>query len=203
MDCVIALKGNGYVLIAADTSFARSIVVMKQDEDKIRQLDSHKILGMAGEQGDREQFGEYVERNLALTYFRTGCPLSTSAAASWTRNQLAKSLRSRGAYQVNLLLGGFDTDTEEARLYFIDYLAAMHEVPYAAHGYAGYLVLGLMDRLYNPDMSLEEGLEVMGACIAQLQLRFLVKCPTFTIKVVDAAGVRNVAMDVQAGAANE
>jgi len=204
MDSIIALKGKGYVLMAADTSFTRSILVMKHDEDKIKQIDSHKIMGMAGEQGDREQFGDFVQKNIQLQYFRSGHPPSPKAAANWTRNSLAESLRSRGAYQVNLLLGGFDTETEEPSLYFIDYLAAMHEVPFAAHGYCGYLTLGLLDRLYRPDMDLDAGLKVMRAAIAQLQRRFLVNSPNFIIKLVDQAGVREVeAVVPEEGAAAE
>mgnify|MGYP001129891168 FL=1 len=189
MDSVIALAGKGYVLMAADTSLARSIVIMKHDEDKILQLDSHKMMGMTGEQGDREQFGDYVQKNLELTFYRTGHRLSTKAASHWTRNQLARFLRS-SPYQVNLLLGGYDASTSTASLYFLDYLASMHKVKFAAHGYAGYLVLGLMDKLYRDDMPLEEGLSVLRAAIAQVQRRFLVNAPNYIIKIVDADGYR-------------
>ncbi len=50
----------------------RSIVRMKSDEDKILQLDSKKLLGIAGEQGDRAQFGEYIQKNLSLYQLRNG-----------------------------------------------------------------------------------------------------------------------------------
>jgi 20S proteasome alpha/beta subunit len=49
---------------------------------------------------------------------------------------------------VNLLIGGYDKD-EGAQLYFLDYLASMVKVPYAAHGYGGYFSLSIMDRLYR------------------------------------------------------
>ncbi len=50
----------------------RSIVRMKSDEDKILQLDGKKLLGIAGEQGDRAQFGEYIQKNISLYQLRNG-----------------------------------------------------------------------------------------------------------------------------------
>jgi 20S proteasome subunit beta 4 len=37
---------------------------------------------------------------------------------------------------VNLLLGGYDKIADKPTLYWIDYLASLAPVPYAAHGYA-------------------------------------------------------------------
>ena len=51
MDSIIALTGDGFTMCAADTSNARSIVVMKDDVDKIMELDKHRLLCMAGEPG--------------------------------------------------------------------------------------------------------------------------------------------------------
>lgn len=57
------------------------------------------------------------------------------------RGEIAKALRTRRPYTVNLLLGGFDPITAKPSLYWIDYLAAQAKVPYAAHGYAQYVSL--------------------------------------------------------------
>lgn len=96
--------------------------------------------------GDTIQFAEFVERNIRLYQIRNLYPLRPSAAASWIRRSLAESLRSRNPYAVNLLLGGYDTSTQDPHLYWIDYLGTMTEVPFAAHGYGSYFVLGLLDR---------------------------------------------------------
>lgn len=107
--------------------------------------------------GDTVQFAEYVERNLRLHQIRHYHALRPQSAASWIRRTLASSLRSRHPYAVNLLVGGFDTSVaavEEGReelggapkLYWIDYLGTMAEVPFAAHGYGSYFALSLLDR---------------------------------------------------------
>ena len=69
---------------------------------------------------------------------RNDSDLGPSAVANFVRGELARSLRSRKPYTVNLLLGGIDPITNSPSLYWLDYLAALAPVPYAAHGYAQY-----------------------------------------------------------------
>ena len=50
METTIGLVGDGFVIVAADTNAARSIVNFKKDEDKVTVLDAQKVLGSAGSQ---------------------------------------------------------------------------------------------------------------------------------------------------------
>ncbi|GMN46735.1 hypothetical protein TIFTF001_015929 [Ficus carica] len=93
MECVFGLVGNGFAVVAADTSAVHSILVHKSNEDKIMVLDSHKLIAASGESGDRVQFTEYIQKNVALYQFRNGIPLTTAAAANFTRGELATALR--------------------------------------------------------------------------------------------------------------
>jgi 20S proteasome subunit beta 4 len=67
---------------------------------------------------------------------RNQIDLSPSALANFVRGELASSLRSKKPYNVNLLLGGFDPIADKPSLYWLDYLASLAPLPYAAHGYA-------------------------------------------------------------------
>ena len=51
MECSFALTGKDYVIVAADTTAARSIVKMKIDEDKIKTLSPHLLMAYSGESG--------------------------------------------------------------------------------------------------------------------------------------------------------
>ena len=82
------------------------------------------------------QFAEFIGANIALYSMRNETELGPSAVANFVRGELAKSLRSKKPYNVNLLLGGVDPITKEPSLYWLDYLASAAKVPYAAHGYA-------------------------------------------------------------------
>ncbi|CAN6439713.1 unnamed protein product [Victoria cruziana] len=93
MECVFGMVGDGFAVIAADSSAVHSILVHKSNEDKIMILDSHKLMGASGESGDRVQFTEYIQKNVHLYQFRNGIPLTTAAAANFTRGELAIALR--------------------------------------------------------------------------------------------------------------
>ncbi|KAF4588347.1 Proteasome subunit beta type-4 [Pleurotus pulmonarius] len=190
METSFALTGKGYVIVASDTTAARSIVKMKIDEDKVKELGPHLLMAHSGEPGDTIHFSEYVERNIRLYNIRHNYSLSPSAAASWVRRSLAESLRSRHPYSVNLLLGGYDVPAKEPHLYWIDYLGTMAEVPFAAHGYGSYFALSLLDRYHNPDASLEEGIATLKRCIDEVAKRLIVSPSKYSVKVVDKDGVR-------------
>ena len=95
MEALIGITGKDFVLVAADVVVARSIVVMKSGEDKSRQLNDHITMLFSGESGDTVQFAEYIQRNVQLYGIRHDLPMSTRAAANYTRRELADALRSR------------------------------------------------------------------------------------------------------------
>ena len=121
---------------------------------------------------------------------RNSGDLSPYEVSSFVRSELAKSLRSRSPYTVNLLLGGFDPRTDKPHLYWIDYLASSAPVPYAAHGYAQYYCLSILDKHHHPDISLEQGLKILRMCTDELKRRMPIDFKGMTVKVVTKEGVR-------------
>lgn len=93
MESIIALEGDGYVLVAADVSSSRSVVIMKDDTDKIRHLDEYKLFAAAGIPGDVTKFSEHVQKDVRLYTLRSGILMSTAAVANYTRGELARFLR--------------------------------------------------------------------------------------------------------------
>jgi len=149
---------------------------------------SHLFFWTAGDNGDRNMFTQFIQKNATLYALRNNVQLSTAALANWTRRELAEALR-KNPYQTNLLLAGYDANRGPS-LYFIDYLASLQKLPFACHGYAGNFLLGLLDRAYKPDMTVDEAHALILQCIAQLQTRMVLAQNKFTIKVVDANGIR-------------
>jgi hypothetical protein len=70
-----------------------SIITIKQDEDKIIPVDSHKVFCIAGEAGDRVQFSDYIIANVKLYSLRNSTSLSTRSVANYARGELATALR--------------------------------------------------------------------------------------------------------------
>eukprot|EP01138_Halocafeteria_seosinensis_P002142 gb/GECG01002192.1/.p1 GENE.gb/GECG01002192.1/~~gb/GECG01002192.1/.p1 ORF type:complete len:213 (+),score=29.91 gb/GECG01002192.1/:1-639(+) len=192
MDSLIAITGDGFTLMAANSSSAFSIMNLKHDEDKIATLPPNILMGMAGAQGDYSFFRDFIQANVKYHTLRTGLDMSTKAASTFIRGEIAESLR-RNPVMVQLLVGGHDKD-EGGSLYFIDYLGTLQKVPYGAQGYASNFVSSVMDRYYKPNMSLQEAKDLMLKCIEQISLRFIVGQPVFNVKVVDENGIRKVDM---------
>ena len=197
MDSQFAFVGSNFVVVCADTTSVQQIIVQKSDEDKILQLDKTKLFALSGPKGDVSNFGEFVKCNLNLYRLKNGRSLSTSAAAHWTRNELAKALRS-GPYQVNGLFAGCD-DQSGPELYFLDYLATMHKVNSSGHGYGGMFSLSLFDKHWVPNMSRAQSLELVKKCVAEIQERLVVAPEKFLIKIISEKGVEQMTMVTATG----
>lgn len=191
MECLIGLKGKDFVVLASDKIAARSIVAMKHDHDKMFQLSDKLLMAICGDSGDCVQFAEYISKNIQLYKMRNGYNLSPSAAANFTRRNLAEALRSRGAYQVNMLIGGYDEE-EGPELYFMDYLSALVKLPFAVHGYGSFFSLSVMDRYYKEDLTQEEAVELLQKCIDEVHTRFIVNLANYKVRVITKEGIREM-----------
>ncbi len=187
MDSLFALKGKDFVLIASETTVMNSIFKLKQNEDKSFDLDSNILLSLSGNIADRNNFGNFIKRNIQFFKFKNTKSLTVSEAAEFARSEYAKALR-KSPYQVNSILSGFDK-FGGAQMYWMDYLGTLSKVNYAAHGYAAYFVLSVISNFYRPGMDKKEAIEVVKHCIAELRTRFLMSQDNFMIKIVDKTGI--------------
>ncbi|KAJ5502271.1 hypothetical protein N7463_005145 [Penicillium fimorum] len=195
MEVLLGIAGKDFVILAASKAAMRGPTVLKAEDDKTRQLNKHTVMAFSGESGDTVQFAEYIQANAALYSMRNDTELSPSAVANFVRGELARSLRSRTPYTVNLLLGGIDPVTEKPHLFWIDYLASLAPLPYAAHGYAQYYCLSILDKHHHPDCSLEEGLALLTLCTDELKRRLPIDYKGMLVKVVTKDGVEIIPVD--------
>ena len=93
---------------------------------------------------------------------------------------------------VNLLMAGFDEETEECELYTLDYLASMVKAPFAAHGYGGFFTTAIMDRDYRKDMNQTEAYDLMKSCVREVHKRLVINLPNFQIQVIDKDGIKTM-----------
>eukprot|EP00916_Digyalum_oweni_P005987 GHVL01010324.1.p1 GENE.GHVL01010324.1~~GHVL01010324.1.p1 ORF type:complete len:192 (+),score=20.29 GHVL01010324.1:34-609(+) len=191
METTFAFRGKDFVLLAADSYENYSIIRLKNDEDKIFEVDGNKLLAASGPPGDRSQFCHFIQKNAHHHRLKTGIALSTKATASTTRNELARAIR-KSPYQVNLMLGG--VDNEGPQLFTLDYMGCCVSVPKGAHGYGAFFVSSILDRYWTPDMDLEEGIKIAKLCKEQMKQRFIISQSDFIVKIANKDGVRKVAL---------
>jgi len=190
-EALFGLCGKDFVIVAADMHASTSIIRTKDNVDKLRKVDDSLIIGALGPSADTNSFVEFIDKNLRLNKQRTGCKLSSKAAANFTRNEIAQALR-KGSYQCDMLMAGHDKNGPA--LYFIDYLASMQKVNKGAQGYGAYFALGIMDRYYKADLTLEEATEIIRKCIKEMETRFVMHMTHFKCKVVDKDGIREITL---------
>jgi len=190
MDYLMGIKGPDFVMVCSDTAAAHSVISIKHDEDKLVPIDSHKLFGISGEAGDRVNFSEYIIANVKLYALRNNTALTTKAVAHFTRGELARALRS-SPYHTNLLLAGYDEKTGPS-LYWMDYLATLNRVNTGGTGYGAMFVLSLFDKLWHPNLTEAEAVDMMEQGVAEVKRRLVVAPPAYIIKVIDKNGVRTV-----------
>ncbi|KAI1662994.1 nucleophile aminohydrolase [Daldinia decipiens] len=192
MEVLLGITGKDFTLIAASKAAMRGATILKASDDKTRSLNKHTLVAFSGEAGDTIQFSEYIQANAQLYSMRNETDLSPTALAHYVRGELASSLRSRKPYNVNLLLGGVDPITHKPSLFWLDYLAALASVPYAAHGYAQYYCLSILDKHHHPDMTFVQGLKVLEMCTDELKRRLPIDFKGMTVKAVTKDGIREI-----------
>uniref|UniRef100_A0A3Q2XFZ4 Proteasome subunit beta n=1 Tax=Hippocampus comes TaxID=109280 RepID=A0A3Q2XFZ4_HIPCM len=195
MEYLIGIQGPDFVLVAADNVAVSSFLQLKKDDDKMFKLSEKILLLCVGEAGDTVQFAEYIQKNVQLYKMRNGYELSPAAAANFTRKNLAEYLRSRTPYHVNMLLAGYD-DTDGPGLYYMDHLSSLVKAPFAAHGYGAFLTLSILDRYYKPGLPGEFRLICSDChccfCLHQLNRRFILNLPSFTVRLIDKEGIHDL-----------
>ena len=94
----------------------RPPIFLQEKEDKLMEIDSHKVAAAVGDQSDRVRLLQYVKCSLKPQQIQSGKAQSTSACANFLRKHMAESLRSRrGMYQTNLMFAGYDLPQSEVR----------------------------------------------------------------------------------------
>ncbi|KAL9129913.1 MAG: hypothetical protein Q9217_001761 [Psora testacea] len=194
-EVLLGFTGKDYTIVAASKAAMRGATILKASDDKTRMLNDRTLMAYTGEAGDTVQFAEYIQANVQLYSMRNSTDLGPSAVANFVRGELAKSLRSRNPYTVNLLLGGMDPITNKPHLYWLDYLASLAQVPYAAHGYAQYYCLSILDKHHHPDIDFDQGMKILRMCTDELKRRLPIDFKGMLVKVIDKDGIREVEYD--------
>lgn len=202
MECLIGVVGKDFVALASDTLAVRSIVVMKPNQDRSRQLNAHNMILYSGEPGDSVQFVEYIQKNVQLREITHGVEMSTPSCAGFTRRILADNLR-KGGFSTNLLVAGHSQE-HGPKLYWIDHLASSIDVPFACQGYGSYFCYSTLDRHFRTEMTREEAIILLKKCIFELKTRFMANLSNWQMHIISSEGITHeVGMDSAFAVNNE
>lgn len=193
MDTALGVTFDDFVIIASDKAENMSIIRLNEEGNKIHRLTTHTAMALTGEPGDSDQFSRFVQCNFELEKFRDdGWEMTLERAFHWITWELAQGIRSSSPYQVFPILGGYDHKDKRGKIYWIDYLGTGVEVTYGGHGYGEPFAIGFLDRYHRPNMTKEQGIELVKGALDAIQTRLIVGQNKFEMKLIDKDGIHNL-----------
>ncbi|KAE9555477.1 hypothetical protein FO519_001332 [Halicephalobus sp. NKZ332] len=192
MHFLIGFRTDDYIILASDKSaFAYGAIVVSREHDKAVKLGQKTYMQVIGESGDVSNFSDFAQRNMSLYKMRNGYELSPRATHFWLRKYIADALRSENYWRVDVLLGGFDDKENKAWLSSIDYLGnGIEDQNYLFRGFPGRFCYAIMDTMYHPRMTQDEGIAAVKRCINESRSRFVANLPDFNVMIIDKNGSR-------------
>ncbi|KAH8403216.1 hypothetical protein KR222_007813, partial [Zaprionus bogoriensis] len=191
METVLGIKGQDFVMLAADTMVVKSVFILKDNQSKIRRLGQHSMMGVVGNEGDSIRFAQFIVTNMKLYEIQHGFPMTTNIATHFTRNHLLTNLRTNVPCQVAMLLASCDPK-EGPRLHFIDAEGSSQSVNFSGHGIGNAICSSIFRMLWRPNLDCQKAYEIVKKCVAEIQKRLAINLRNFEVYVVDKQGVRQL-----------
>jgi len=143
---------DGAVVLGAERKATMGYLVASKDTQKIRRLDKHIAMTIAGLVGDAQALDRYIKAELKLYKLNEGKRIPVSAAAHLISNILYS--RRFYPYIVQLVIGGYD---DEPRLFSFDPTGGVQdEKEYFSTGSGSLTAFGVLEDKFKKKMSVEE-----------------------------------------------
>ncbi|MBI4182193.1 MAG: proteasome subunit beta [Candidatus Aenigmarchaeota archaeon] len=180
------------VVLGADRKATMGYLVASKSTEKIKQLDDHVGMTIAGLVGDALALERYIKAELRLFKLKEDRRISVHAASQLIANILYG--RRYYPYYVQLVVGGYDT---APRLYS---LAAdgsvIEEQEFYSSGSGSPMAFGVLEHDYKKGMDLETGKKLVADAINAATKRDIASGGDgIDLAVMDVKGFRRIAPD--------
>ena len=180
---------DGAVVLGAERKATMGYLVASKDTSKIRKLDDHMAMTIAGVVGDAQALDRYIKAELKLYRLNEGSRIPVSAAANLTSNILYS--RRFYPYIVQLMVGGYD---DKPRLFSLDPSGGMQEEKeYFSTGSGSPTALGVLEDKYKKGMPVDAAKEMVIRAIYSATKRDIASGGSgIDIIVIDSRGIHEV-----------
>ena len=174
------------VVLGAERKATMGYLVASKDTPKIKKLDEHIAMTVAGLVGDAQALDRYIKAELKLYKLQEEMAISVKAAA----NLVANILYSRRffPYYVQLLLGGYD---DKPRLFSLGADGSViEEKEYFSTGSGSPMALGVLEDGYKKDLTKEDAKKLVARAIDSARKRDIASGGSgIDIVVIDSKGI--------------
>lgn len=151
------------VVLAADNKATMGNLIASKSTQKVFQISDNLVMTIAGSVGDAQALIRIMRAEVQLYEFQEK-KVTTRAAATLLANILRNAYKSYMPEWVQLVLGGVDERGPE--LYSIDIAGGLaREDEYAFTGSGSVIAVGVLEDGYSPDMSAEDGVDLLVRAI--------------------------------------
>jgi proteasome beta subunit len=151
------------VVMASDRQSTAGTIVMNKNSEKTKQINDYLLISGTGMVSDIQRVAKILPAELRLKELRSKARPGVIQAASLLANMSYSGIRqpSMIPQQAGFLLGGFNEDNS-VELYSVEPAGSFIKVEdYDANFGSGMpYALGLLERQYEKDLSLKEGIEL-------------------------------------------
>jgi len=202
---VVAIGGDGYVIIASDTRLSSGFSIYTREQPKLFPLTTQTILGTTGCWCDILTFTRTLEARLKMYKYEHNRMLSTSAASQLVTNMLY--FRRFFPYYISNILAGLDADGQGV-VYSYDPIGHCEKAKYRAGGSCAAILQPLLDNqiglknIENVDenkrnISKEEAVKVLKDVFISASERDIYCGDGIVIKIVTKDGIENEAFQLR------
>lgn len=159
------------VVMGADKRSSAGYLIANKRQTKIVKVDDYIAVTQAGLVSDAQLLSKLIKAELRLKNMRTERKATVKEAANLLAGMLYSNIRRPSMFMsvVGFLLGGFDKYGPQLYNLGIDgSITQMYD--YSTDGSGSVYAMGVLETLYKPEMTMEEGIElVVKAINAALQ----------------------------------
>lgn len=182
------------VILAADRRATAGHLVANKRTEKVQQISDYMAITTAGLVSDAQLFTRIIKAQLALLRIRkNGKEPTVEEAANLLSSMSYTNIRRPSMVPgiVGFLLGGHDKTGHH--LYEIGCDGSAEKADdYRADGSGSVFALGVLEALYVPDMSLDEGVKVAVRAISAALQRDIYTGNGIDVVTITASGVNKV-----------
>jgi proteasome beta subunit len=177
------------IVMGAEKKATMGYLVASKKAEKIKKLDDHIGMTIAGVVGDAQALERYIKAELKLYKLKEGMRISVRGAANLISNIMYA--RRFFPYIVQLVVGGYDS---RPRLYsFAPDGSLMEEEKFYSSGSGSPMAFGVLEHDYRKGMSIEKGKKLVADAIRSAVQRDIASGGEgIDLAVIDAGGFKRV-----------
>jgi len=164
MTTIVGIKTKEGVVLGSDKRASKGFFIGSKITQKIAKIDDTLAIAIAGQLSDAEYLIKVAKAERKLMELRRGFPLDVKESARLIANLAYSGLRNYQPYYVELLVAG--VDQKGGHVFVADMSGAITNEDFAASGSGSPIAYGVLESIYNKDITNEKAKEIASKAVA-------------------------------------